>query len=155
MAEQDVQDVIDSAGTPKDDSVFAVFDAEQQALRAERALTDAGFHPQRLHPRSSTPALQGAAAQDSLWDRLTRLLKTIGGGEGHEAERYADHLRQGRFVLAVHVPDKGAALVACRLITGNDGYDVTYYRPLAIEYMSPEANARHGVATHAAGNTIE
>ena len=148
-------DVIDRSGTPKHDSLFAVFDDAQQAERGQRALTDAGFHPQRLHPRASAPALQGDATQDSPWNHLTRLVKTISGGEAHEAERYADHLQQGRTVLAMTVADREAALRACRLIADNDGYDVTYYRALAIEYMRPEANERHGIATHAAGNTVE
>lgn len=152
MAERDV---IDQAGTPKGDSLFAVFDGEQQAQQAERALTEAGFHPQRLRPQASAAALQGAPAQDSLWNRLSRLMKTFGGGENHEAERYADHLQHQRIVLAMPVADREAALRACRQITDNDGYDVTYYRALAIEYMSPEANERHGVATHAAGNTLD
>ena len=148
-------DVIDQSGTPKDDSLFAVFDGAQQAEQAERALTAAGFHPQRLHPQASAPMLQGDAAQGSLWNRLSRVVKNISGGEDHEAERYADHLQQNRIVLAMPVANRDEALEACRQITDNDGYDVTYYRALAVEYMSPEANERHGVATHAAGNTIE
>jgi hypothetical protein len=74
------------------------------------------------------------------------------GGETHLAERYTAYLDQGHVVLSVPAANRDAALRISDVAQQHDGYEVTYLSPLAIEYMSPEANTRHGEPTHATTN---
>jgi SAM-dependent methyltransferase len=142
------QQATTAGNTPHYNHLYAVFDATHEAEQACSALVAAGFAPRRLQPHASADAFKDPGSSSSPAARLERWVKRL-GGETHDAERYADHLEHGRAVLAVAAPDRAAALRIADVITRHGGYDVTYYAPLAKEYMSPEANAAHGLPTFA------
>ena len=149
MAEQES---VDRAGTPQIDHLYAVFDREDQANEAEKALSSQGVTTERLHTQQHARALQ---EPESKIGKVMRAVTKGFGGEGNEAERYARHVQEGRIVLTVAAPNKDAADAVTQTLTQHGAYDVTYFRPLGIEYMSASENQEHGLPTHSAGNTIE
>jgi len=142
---------IDSAGTPQINSLFAVFPDSDTYLRAEPELTTLGLRPEQLR-RDDAPALDRPDADAGLLGTIGRWVKGL-GGETNMAKNYVQHLREDRVVLACHVDDLETAEKATRIITSHGGYEVTYFRPLGIQYMSPTENAEKGIPTHSLTNT--
>jgi hypothetical protein len=142
---------IDSAGTPQVNSLFAVFPDNEAYGRAERELLALGLQPERLR-KDDAAVLAGPQAEAGMLATLGRFLKGI-GGETNMAKNYVQHLRDDRVVLACRVADEKTAEQATRIITDQGGYEVTYFRPLGIQYMSPKENLEKGIPTHAGSNT--
>ncbi|HVC79934.1 MAG TPA: hypothetical protein VNL35_05450 [Chloroflexota bacterium] len=142
---------IDNAGTPQVNSLFAVFPDSDAYFRAEPELAALGLRPEQLR-RHDAPVLDHPDADAGLLGTIGRFVKGI-GGETNMAKNYVQHLREGRVVLACHVDDPQTAEKATRSITSHGGYEVTYFRPLGIQYMSPTENAEKGVSTHSLTNT--
>ena len=145
-------DVVNEAGTPRRNHVFAVFDHASMALQAEKALEEKGIRSQRLQGTEDADALQSPDQSAGIVRKLERIVKFV-GGESNEAKRYASHLEQGRIVLAIPAPDRDAALQARDVLIRYDAYDLTYFRDWAIEYLAPEANTRRGLPDHSETNT--
>jgi hypothetical protein len=143
---------IDPAGTPKQHYIYAVFDDEDAYHRAEPALRAIGVEPEQLmKPHAST--LEHPSTDAGVLAKVERFLKKSLGGESHMAEIYARYLQEGRIVVAAPVSDQDAAQEITRIITGQGGYEVTYFRTWGIQYMSPQENIDHGVPTHSGSNT--
>lgn len=144
--------VINKAGTPRQDHVYAVFADEDAAGRAERALAAQGGELTLLRGHGSAQALQGTAGDSSLLATAARFLKRI-GGETHEAERYAEHMEQGRVVAAAPVRDRDAAGEVTAVLLAHGAYDITHFSALAIEHTSWEKDAARGKPTFTTTNT--
>jgi hypothetical protein len=142
---------IDSAGTPRDNSLFAVFPDSDAYRAAEPELRALNLRPEPLR-KDDASALDSPDSEAGMLGTIGRFLKGI-GGETNMAKNYVEHLRNDRVVLACLVPDDQTAKKATRIITEHGGYEVTYFRPLGIQYMSPRENAEKGIPTHAATNT--
>jgi len=142
---------IDRAGTPQVNSLFAVFPDNEAYGRAERELQALGLQPEQLR-KDDAAMLAGPQAEAGMLGILGRFLKGI-GGETNMAKNYVQHLRDDRVVLACRVADEKTAERATRIITDQGGYEVTYFRPLGIQYMSPKENLEKGIPTHAGTNT--
>jgi hypothetical protein len=153
MAEHDAScdQATTGANAPKYDHVYAVFDSRGEAEQAEHALTVAGFAPLHLQPYAAADVFKEPTSSAHPLAKLERFTKRL-GGETHDAERYAQHLDHGRTLLSVEAKNRDAAVRIAGLVEQHGGYDVTYFAPLATEYMSPQANARHGLNTYATTN---
>jgi len=142
---------IDSAGTPQINSLFAVFPDGESYRAAERELTALRLHPEQLR-KEDVSALDSPDSNAGMVGAIGRFLKGI-GGETNMAKNYVRHLRNDQLVLACRIADDTTAKEAARIITAHGGYEVAYFRPLGIQYMSPRENAEKGIPTHAATNT--
>jgi hypothetical protein len=142
---------IDSAGTPRTNSLFAVLPDCDAYRAAESELRKLGLQPELLQ-KEDAAALDSPNAAAGKLGAINRFLKAI-GGETNMAKNYVQHLRNDRVVLACKVPNDNAANEATRAITSHGGYEVVYFRPLGIQYMSPGENAARGISTHATTNT--
>jgi hypothetical protein len=142
---------IDKAGTPQVNSLFAVFPDSEAYYRAERELTALGIQPEQLRKKDAA-ALDSPNSEAGMVGAIGRFLKGI-GGETNMAKNYVRHLRNDRVVLGCYVADEKTAEKVTRIITKHGGYEVAYFRPLGIQYMSPRENAERGISTHAGTNT--
>lgn len=138
--------VVDESGTPQQHTLYAVFDDEEHAQQAERALQELGARPHTLGG-ADAQALREPPDSSGILGTVRRLVKGF-GGESAEAKRYATHLDHGRIVLAVPVADRSAADRLTKLLVQQGGYDITYFSGTTVEEMSPAENARHGVPDH-------
>jgi hypothetical protein len=142
---------IDQAGTPQVNSLFAVFPDSDAFRRAEAELTALGLKPELLQKEDAS-ALDGPATGAGVLATISRFVKGI-GGETNMAKNYVQHLQEERVVLACYVADQDTAEKATRIITNQGGYEVAYFRPLGIQYMSPTENVKQGIPTHSGTNT--
>jgi len=142
---------IDRAGTPQTNSLFAVFPDIESYQAAERELTALGLQPEQLQ-KDDASALDSPDSNAGMLGAISRFLKGI-GGETNMAKNYARHLRHDQIVLACRIADDNTANEAARIITAHGGYEVAYFRPLGIQYMSPRENAEKGIPSHATTNT--
>ena len=152
MTQEAEDKVIDKAGMPRQDHVYAVFAGEDSAGDAERALAARGVALTLLRGRGSAQALQQTADGSGLLATAERFLKRI-GGETHEAERYAEHLEQGRVVAAAPVRDRDAAGEVTAVLLAHGAYDITHFSAVGIEHTSWQEDAAHGKPTFTTTNT--
>jgi len=152
MTQEAEDNVIDKAGTPRQDHVYAVFASEDAAGRAERALAARGLELTRLRGQGSARALKEIAGESNLLATAERLLKRI-GGETHEAERYAEHMAKGRVVAAAPVHGRDAAGGVTEVLLAHGAYDITHFSAWAIEHTSWEEDAARGKPTFTTTNT--
>jgi hypothetical protein len=143
--------VINKAGMPRQDHVYAVFASEDGAGRAARALAARGIDLTLLRGPESAQALQETADDSTLLATAERFLKHI-GGETHEAERYAEHLEEGRVVAAAPVPDRASAGVVTEVLLAHGAYDITHFSAWAIEHTSWEEDSARGKPTFTTTN---
>jgi hypothetical protein len=144
---------IDQAGTPRTQTLYAVFDSEREAAQAEQALAGIGVAAQRL--QGSAEALkQPEAEAHGLTGVVTRMFKSV-GGESLEGERYAMHVDQGRVVLTMPCLDQATADQLTKVLVPHGAWDVTYFGGWTIQHMSPGENAAHGMPTYEASTTPE
>lgn len=140
------KDVIDSGGTPVKQNLYAVFNSEDEAMKAEQALAAKGVTAQRLAGSSDAHDLARKPQEDSLLGKATRFVKGF-GGEDLEAKRYSVHTDNGRIVLVVPCEDQDTAHDLTKLLEGYGAYDATFFSDWTIEHTSPEANADRGIPT--------
>lgn len=143
---------IDSAGTPRANSLFAIFPDSAAFERAQPELAALGLQPQQLQQHDAA-ALDSPDAKAGIAGTVGRFVKGMLGGETNMAKQYVQHLQEGRVVLACPVDSQEVAAKATQIITKYGGYEVTYFRTLGIQYMSPAENADHGIPTHSGANT--
>ena len=144
---------IDQAGTPRTQTLYAVFKSEREAGQAERALAGMGVTAERL--QGSAEALkQPEAEAHGLTGVVTRMFKSV-GGESLEGERYAMHVDQGRIVLTMPCADQATADQLTKALTPHGAWDITYFGGWTIQHMSPGENAAHGMPTYEASTTPE
>lgn len=144
---------IDAAGTPSPQHVFAVFDREDDLRAVEAALNAQSVHCETYGPDDAAK-LQEPSPDAGIGGKIGRFVKGL-GGERHMAERYALYLQEGRNLLAAPMQDPQAAELIARIMTSHGGYDVTYFRDLAIQYMSPSENVERGIPTHTHTNVSD
>jgi hypothetical protein len=142
---------LDPAGTPRTGQVFAVMDSSDVCGDAKRELTEMGLQFEEFQSEDA-PALEQPKGAGMI-GTLMRTLKDI-GGETNMANLYAQHLRAGKVVLAVQVPDAETAQQVTNIITRCGGYEVAYFRELGIQHMSPTENIEHNIPTHSGSNTV-
>ncbi len=140
------KDVIDSAGTPVKQNLYAVFNSEGEALKAQGALSAQGITAQRLAGSSDAHDLAQKPKEDSLIGKATRFVKGL-GGEDLEAKRYSVHVDNGHVVLVVPSKDQDTAHELTTTLEQYGAYDVTFFSDWTIEHTSPEANAARGIPT--------
>jgi hypothetical protein len=143
---------LDPAGTPRPQHIFAVFDGMKEMEAAAAELRERGIDPEEYQPRDASK-LGAPNPEEPVIGKVGRFVKGL-GGESHMAERYAHYLQVGHPVLAVPIKDRDAAEQVARLVTKRGGYEVTYFRDWAIQYMSPDENRARGIATHSHTNVI-
>lgn len=137
---------VDSAGTPRNHHLYAVFDAEDRGRKTAGDLEASGLQVQVLHGTDDAHQLRAADAPGHSGGptaRLSRLVKRL-GGETAAAERFAVHLELGRTVLAIETESRKTEELVDRL-TKDGAYDVIYFTMLGIEYLSPTENAAHNI----------
>ncbi len=137
---------VDAAGTPDKQQLYAVFDSEQEADRAEQALSAQGSEWRRLQGQEAAHDLN-QHDEDTVTGKIGRFIKGF-GGEDLEAKRYSVHTQNGQVVLTVPCQDQETAQALTRLLTPFGAYDVTYFSNWTMEHMSPAANAAHGMPTY-------
>jgi hypothetical protein len=152
MSQEAEDKVINTAGTPRQDHVYAVFANEVGAETAARALAEQGVELTLLRGQESAQALLVTANDSTLLATAARFLKRL-GGETHEAERYAEHLEKGRVVAAAPVRDRDAAGVVTAVLLAHGAYDITHFGAWAIEHTSWEEDASRGKPTFTTTNT--
>ncbi len=141
---------IDQAGTPRPQTLYAVFDGEQEAAQGEQALAALGVTAQRLQGAGAAEALKSPHEEaHGLTGAVTRMFKSV-GGESLEGERYAMHADQGRVVLAMPCPDQPTAERLTKALVHHGAWDITYFGGWTIQHMSPGENAAHGMPTYEA-----
>lgn len=142
---------INQSGTPKEETVYAVFGDERAARGAEEALRAFGVEPAYLRGPDQAQMLK-EPADEGVGSHIERWLKTL-GGESHEAQRYGEHLDHGRVVLVVPAPDRDTAVALTDLLTSHGAFDVTYYSGWTIEHTSWQDDAARGLPTYTTTNT--
>ncbi len=142
---------IDRAGTPQVNSLFAVFPDSEAYRAAEPELKGLGVQPEQLMKEDAS-ALDSPDSEAGMFGTISRFVKGI-GGETNMAKNYVEYLRKDQVVLACLVPNEETAAQATQIITNHGGYEVAYFRPLGIQYMSPRENLEQGIPTHAGTNT--
>ena len=146
---------IDQAGTPRTQTLYAVFDSEREAAHAEQALAGMSVTAQRLQGSAAAEALkQPEAEAHGLAGAVTRMFKSV-GGESLEGERYAMHVDQGRVVLTMPCADQTTAEQLTEALVPHGAWDITYFGGWTIQHMSPGENAAHGMPTYEASTTPE
>jgi hypothetical protein len=143
--------IVGKDGTPRGRHLFAAFEDEAAARRAEQQLAAEGVEFIHLHGAVDADGLKHCTAHSPLW-KLERFLKNI-GGESHEAQRYAKHLEKGQVVVALPVHDRASAVEITYKLLQNGAYDVTYYAGWTIEHTSWEADSQRGLPTFTTSNT--
>ncbi len=146
------KNALDAAGTPRTQQVFAVLDTSATYREVERELNAMGLQPEQFQSEDAS-TLERSAKGSGMGGTLLRILKDV-GGETNMANLYAQHLRDGKFVLAVQVPDAETAAGVTEVIARHGGYEVAYFRALGIQHMSPTENIEHGIPTHSGSNTV-
>ncbi len=146
------KDHIDDAGTPRAHTLYAVFDTQDGAREAERALKDthkqneSGTHVLRGEKEAQRLRQENQTGRGgNLLTKLERAVKRL-GGETRLAERYAAHLELGRTVLVVDVDHEDIDGLVDSL-TSHGAYDVVYFSGGSIEHLSPAENAARGIPT--------
>jgi hypothetical protein len=152
MTQEAEDKVINKAGTPRQDHVYAVFASEDAAGRAVRSLAADGIELTLLRGQGSAQALQEPAADSNLLATAARFLKRL-GGETHEAQRYAEHMKEGRVVAATPVPDRVAAGAVTAVLLAHGAFDITHFGAWAIEHTSWVEDAARGKPTFTTTNT--
>jgi hypothetical protein len=142
---------LDASGTPRDGEVFGVLDSHAAYEDAERELQAMGLQPEKFESQDA-PALE-QPKDPGMLGSLMRTLKGI-GGETNMANLYAQHLREGKVLLAVQVANADTAAEVTTIISRHGGYEVSYFRELGIQHMSPTENIEHDIPTHAGSNTV-
>lgn len=148
------QDVVDTGGTPRTGSLYAVFDNPDQAYQAEQALAALGMQVRVLAEDTEASVFAQPEKSSGLVGKLARSVKVM-GGEKHEAERYARHIEEGRTVVTLQAGDREAARGMARTLLDHGAYDVTYFSNWTIEYLSPQENIDRGLPTHSTTNVDE
>jgi hypothetical protein len=148
MAEKSSLDV---SGTPRTGRVFAVLDGSDVCGDAKREFTMMGLQFEEFQSEDAPTLEQPKGA--GIIGTLMRTLKDI-GGETNMANLYAQHLRAGKVVLAVQVPNAETAEQVTKIISRCGGYEVAYFRELGIQHMSPTENIEHNIPTHSGSNTV-
>jgi hypothetical protein len=151
MTQEAEDKVINRAGTPRQDHVFAVFASEDAAGRAARALAAGGFELTLLRGQGSAEALRETAGDSNLLAMAARFLQRMGGAT-HEAERYAEHMEKGRVVAAAAVHDRDVAGAVTAVLLAHGAYDITHFSAWAIEHTSWQENATRGKLTFTTTN---
>jgi hypothetical protein len=151
MTQEAENKVINTAGTPRQDHVYAVFASEDAVEGAARVLAAQGVELTLLRGQESAQALRVTATDSTLLATAVRFLKRL-GGETHEAERYAEHLEKGRVVAAVPVRDRDAAGAVTAVLLAHGAYDITHFGAWAIEHTSWEEDAARGKPTFTTTN---
>jgi hypothetical protein len=152
MTQEAEDKVINTAGTPRQYHVYAVFASEDAAGGAARALATRGIELTCLRGEGSAQALQTTADDSSLLATAARFLKRL-GGETHEAQRYAEHMEKGRVVAAAPVRDREAAGEVTAVLLAHGAYDITHFGAWAIEHTSWEEDSARGKPTFTTTNT--
>ena len=152
---QENHEVVDAGGTPERRNIYAVFDHEEQAREAERALSTLGVPTQRLgHSPASGDLSESKKDAEGFVGKFTNWIKGY-GGEDMEAKRYSVHIDAGRVVIAVPAESQDNAQDITRVLTQHGAYDVTYFSDWTIVHESPAANARHGMPTYEAATEAD
>jgi hypothetical protein len=131
-----------------------VFDNETDLAAAELELVAQGIQTE-IFDTIDAQNLREPAHEAGITGKLKRGVTNHLGGETHMAERYARYLDEGSLVVAAKVPDSETAIKVAQAVTQHGGYEVTYFRDWAIQYMSPTENIAHGVSTHSNSNLDE
>lgn len=142
---------LDASGTPREGEVFAVLDSPNAYKEAERELNAMGLQPEEF--QSDDASMLEQPKGSGVLGAVMRTLKDI-GGETNMANMYAQHLKEGKVVLAVQVPNADVALQVTKIVSRHGGYEVSYYRALGIQHMSPTENIEHDIPTHTGSNTV-
>ncbi len=123
---------ISPAGTLEDEHIYAAFEDEAQAQRAEVALARAGVVARRLDGHDAVSCLRGESG-----GALAAVSRSLKGsmGETQLAERYAHHMEQGRVVLAIPCGDRAQANRVLSVLDGLGARDVSYLSTSGMEYL--------------------
>ena len=140
------EQVVDAAGTPEKQRLYAVFESVDNAAKAEQDLQAQGVTVQRLHGEEDTDTL-ATPDQTSLGGKIARFVKGF-GGEDLEAKRYGVHLQNKRVVLVVSAANQDEAQALTGVMVAHDAFDVTYFGSWSIQHMSPAENRAHGMPTY-------
>lgn len=114
---------ISGSGTLDDEHIYAAFDDEAQARRAEQELGGMGVGLQRLQGSDVVGRLRGESG-----GAISGVNRSLKGsmGETQLAERYAHHVEQGRIVLAIPCDDRAQADRLMGVLSTLGAHDVSY-----------------------------
>jgi hypothetical protein len=145
------ESIDNQTGTPLPRHIFAVFDNADACAIADKELNTIGIQSERLKDEDAA-TLQHPADTAGVFGRVGRFLKGL-SGETNMANHFAQHLQDGRVMIAAPASDKETAETFTRIVTSHGGYEVTYFRDWAIQYMSPHEDIDRGVPIHSTTNT--
>jgi hypothetical protein len=118
--------------------LVAVFDDHPDAVRAAAALSRQGIPDADLHLLRGE---EGARAFDgdghsSRWLRLSRLTGYFSADQSSDNPMYDAAIKDGRTVLAVHLPDRARKPEAIRAVLAANGHFVNFYGRLQTEEVA-------------------
>jgi hypothetical protein len=127
-------DVIDEAGTPRQDHVFAAFKDVDSAQAAAAKLDSSFGEPTFLTGDDDARSLHAKDAAGGVLDQVKRILKTF-GGEENMAVRYAERLDAGCVVIAVPVENREAARLVADQLSTQGAFDIAYFGRWTTEFF--------------------
>ena len=108
--------------------------------RARERLAQAGFTPDRydvLEGERDIGRIDVEGEEHGLVGTLKRWLQGVLSDDADHARRYAEHLREGHFVLGVSVgEDQAAKQRAADALRGADAQFINYYAENYVEDLS-------------------
>ena len=118
--------------------LVAVFDDHPAAVTAARGLTGVGVPDSDIHLLRGE---EGARAFDSdghsgAWSRLSRLSQYFSSDQSSDYPMYDAAIRDGRTVLAVHLPDRTHKADAVRVVLEAGGHFINFYGRLQTEEIA-------------------
>jgi hypothetical protein len=118
--------------------LVAVFDDHAAAAGAARALSDLGIHDSAIHLLHGD---EGARAFDSdghsgRWLRLSRLSGYFSADQSSDYPMYDAAIKDGRTVLAVHLPDRTHKAEAIKAVLDAGGHFINFYGRLQTEEIN-------------------
>lgn len=118
--------------------LVAVFDDHRAAVTAARGLSALGLPDADLHLLRGE---EGASVFDSdghtgRWLRLSRLSAYFSADQSSDYPMYDAAIRDGRTVLAVHLPDRSRKPEAVRVVLAAGGHFLNFYGRLQTEEIA-------------------
>ena len=104
---------------------------------ARRRLTEAGFDPERcdvLHGEAGVARIDTEGEAHGRTGRLARRLQDVLSDDAHDVRQYAQHLRDGRYVMGINVgDDEQAKQRAADALAGAHAEFLHYYAESYVE----------------------
>jgi hypothetical protein len=122
------------------DKVLAVFNDRRQAKNAMRELSKAGFGAddvELLASRASSELIDASGLRGGLWRRVKRLIDFSQADQSVDLAVYEAALRQGRAVVAVHVPDRDDRDRAVAVLEAEGGHFINYFGVMTTQQILP------------------